>query len=86
MQIHTPERWDLGSFVRSRSGLVLLGFLAIAGFFLITEHTAHFFGVLPWLFLLACPLMHLFMHGGHGGGSDPHAGHQAGPSSGGTER
>jgi hypothetical protein len=23
-------------------------------------------GVLVWLPLLACPLMHLFMHGGHG--------------------
>ena len=86
MQIHTPDRSDFGNFVRSRSGLVLLGFLAIAGFFLITELTAHFFGVLPWLFVLACPLMHVFMHGGHGGGSDAHAGHQAGPSSGGIDR
>jgi hypothetical protein len=24
-------------------------------------------GVLPFLLLLACPLMHLFMHHGHGG-------------------
>jgi hypothetical protein len=23
--------------------------------------------VLPFLVLLACPLMHFFMHGGHGG-------------------
>jgi len=57
-----------GPWWRSRSGIVLLGFLAVAAFFLLTEHTAHFFGVLPWLFLLACPLMHLFMHGGHGHG------------------
>jgi hypothetical protein len=53
---------------RSRSGIVLLGFLAVAAFFLLTEHTAHVFGALPWLLLLACPLMHLFMHGGHGHG------------------
>jgi hypothetical protein len=52
---------------RSRSGVVLLGFLAVAGFYLVTEHTAHFFGALPFLILLACPLMHLFMHHGHGG-------------------
>jgi hypothetical protein len=26
--------------------------------------------VLPWLLLAACPLMHLFMHGGHGGHGD----------------
>ncbi len=55
-----------GSFLRSRSGLVLLAFLAIAGFYLVTEHTAHVFGVLPYLLLLACPLLHVFMHGGHG--------------------
>jgi len=45
---------------------VLIGFLAIAAFFLITEHTAHVFGVLPYLILLLCPLMHFFMHRGHG--------------------
>jgi hypothetical protein len=55
-----------------RSGIVLLGFLAVAAFFLLTEHTAHVFGALPWLLLAACPLMHLFMHGGHG-----HGGHGA---------
>ncbi len=46
---------------------VFWGFLAIAGFFLLTEHRAHVFGVLPLLLLLACPLMHIFMHRGHGG-------------------
>ncbi|MCL6526353.1 MAG: DUF2933 domain-containing protein [Thermaceae bacterium] len=48
---------------------VLLGFLAVAGFFLITEHRAHLFGALPYLLLLACLLMHAFMHSqqGHGG-------------------
>jgi len=52
------------------SNLVLIGFLAIVGFFLFTEHRAHLFGILPWLLLLACPLMHLFHgHGGHGGHS-----------------
>jgi hypothetical protein len=52
---------------------VLLGFLAVAAFFLITEHTAHVFGVLPFLLLALCPLMHLFMHGGG------HGGHAGGP-------
>ena len=50
-----------------RVGLVLLAFLAIAGFFLLTEHRAHLFGFLPFLLLLACPLLHVFMHSGHGG-------------------
>jgi len=49
-------------------------FLIIAAVFLVTEHRAHLVGWVPYwpyLFLLACPLMHLFMHGGHGNhGSD----------------
>jgi len=60
---------------RTPIGLVTCGFLIVAGFFLLTEHTAHVFGVLPWLLILACPLMHLFMHHGHRG----HGGH--GPAS-----
>jgi hypothetical protein len=51
--------------------MVLCGFLIVGGFFLLTEHTAHVFGVLPYLLIAACPLMHLFMHHGHGG----HEGH-----------
>ncbi len=46
---------------------ILIAFLAIAAFFLITEHTAHVLGALPYLILLACPLLHFFMHRGHGG-------------------
>lgn len=59
--------------------LVLVGFLAIGGFFLVTEHAAHAFGVLPYLLLLACPLMH-FLHRGHGGrGGDGHGPDPGGP-------
>jgi hypothetical protein len=46
--------------------MVLLAFLTIGGFFLITEHAAHLFGVLPYLLVLLCPVLHL-LHGGHGG-------------------
>ena len=56
----------LGPFT-SRASVVLLGFLAVGGYFLVTEHRAHVIPFLPWLLLLACPLMHLFMHGGHAG-------------------
>ena len=51
---------------------------AIALFFLWEEHRAHLFGVLPYLLLAACPLIHVFMHRGHGGGhgSGPHGGAQ----------
>jgi hypothetical protein len=77
---HSPHT---GPWFRSRSGLVLLAFLAIAGFFVITEHTAHLFGFLPYLLLLACPLLHLF-HRGHGGGHGDHGGERGSDGKGGA--
>lgn len=77
---HPGHQEDQNSAPRnfwSRSNIVLIAFLAIAGFYLIAEHRAHLWGYLPFLLLLACPLLHLFMHKGHGshgaggsGGSD----------------
>jgi hypothetical protein len=49
-------------------------FVAIAGFFLWQEHRAHVLGILPYLLLAACPIVHLFMHGRQSHGS-AHAGH-----------
>jgi Protein of unknown function (DUF2933) len=69
----TEQPREAGSWFRSRSGLVLVAFLVIAGFFLVTEHAAHLLGVLPYLLLLACPLLHFF-HRGHGSGHDGHGG------------
>lgn len=66
---------NLAGFLRTRSGIVLLGFLAVAGFFLITEHTAHVLGALPYLLVGGCLLMHMFMHAGHGGQMQHHADH-----------
>lgn len=70
MQIHDHSELEghpQGSLLTSRAGLVLLGFLVIGAALLITEHRAHDLGALVWLLLLACPLMHLFLHHGHGG-------------------
>ena len=61
-QIQSPAR-----FLTSRAGLILMGFLVVAGVLLFTEHRAHVLGALIFLPLLLCPLMHMFMHGGHGG-------------------
>jgi len=61
--------------VRSFATWVCTAFLVIAGFFLITEHTAHAFGILPYLLLLACPLLHMLSHRGHGGHAQPDGGH-----------
>jgi hypothetical protein len=68
---------DVPAFRRSPAGLALLVALTAAGFYLLTEHTAHVFGVLPFLFLLACPLMHVFMHRGHGHGGHHHGQHRS---------
>ena len=66
-----PDQDSAPPFWRSRYAIGLLVFGAVATYFLLSEHRAHFFGALPFLLLLACPLMHMFMHGGHGG----HGGH-----------
>ena len=68
---HSHQEGPQGSFLTSRAGLVLIGFLVIAGALLFTEHRAHVLGALIWLVPLGCIAMHLFMHGGHGG----HKGH-----------
>ncbi len=58
---HDPDRHP------HRGKWALFGFLLVAAYFLFTEHQAHVLGALPYLLLLACPLMHLFHHrGGHG--------------------
>lgn len=69
---HGPSGSNQG-MLTSRVGLVLMGFIIIAGALLFTEHRAHVLGVLIYLPLLLCPLMHFFMHGGHDHGS--HADH-----------
>jgi hypothetical protein len=52
-----------------RSPLVVAGgmLLLIVVFYLLREHWSHVIGTWPYLLLLLCPLMHLFMHRGHGG-------------------
>lgn len=76
-----PPRRDHegGRFWGSRMsiGLVVMG--GIAAWFLLAEHRAHLFGALPYLLLLACPLMHVFMHGGHGGHGSGQAHRDHGP-------
>lgn len=69
----TPHTHEPSSTApRLRHAWVFWAFLAIALTFLALEHRAHFLGALPYLLLLACPLMHLFMHRGHGGHASGH--------------
>ena len=60
--------FSIEAFLRSRIGLLMLGLLAIGGIFLIVEHLPHVVSGLPYVLLLLCPLIHLFMHRGHGVG------------------
>ena len=60
------------SWWRTRTGIAVIGFALVAAFYVLREHWGHALGALPYLLILACPLMHLFMHRGHhrhGGGS-----------------
>lgn len=53
---------------RSNGAFVFLGFAAVAAGLLAYEHRGHLLGAWPLLLLLACALLHVFMHGGHGHG------------------
>lgn len=65
---HGPEHNWRSRLVRTPLGWVLSLVVAAAGVYLLITHTGHILGALPYLALLACPLMHLFGHGGHGHG------------------
>lgn len=63
------------SFWRSPFGVVATLTAVAASIYLYLVHKDHVLALLPYLFLAACPLMHLFMHRGHGHGD------HSGPSS-----
>jgi hypothetical protein len=57
--------------MNSKANIALIVFLLIGAYFLVTEHWAHLSGLFPYwpyFLLLACPLIHIFEHGGHGHG------------------
>ena len=56
---------QLLEFCGSRLGLVITLPLAALGAYLLWAHTGHVLAALPYLILLACPLIHVFGHG-HG--------------------
>jgi hypothetical protein len=62
------------NFWLTPNGLAAIGLIGGVLYFLLTEHRAHFIYALPFLILLLCPVMHIIMHGRHGG----HAGEQGG--------
>ena len=75
--IHEQESYDGAAATPrylQRGRWVFVALAAIVAGLLIAEHRVHVIAALPYLILLACPLMHMFMHGGGHGG---HGGHGA---------
>jgi hypothetical protein len=62
----------VGKWARSHVGATALIclFVALAGVYLATAYSTFLSGdlwaLLPWAVILFCPLMHLFLHWGHG--------------------
>lgn len=62
---------SLREFLGSKLGLVVCVVLAAFGVYLLWSHTGHVVSALPYVLLLACPLLHLFGHRhGHGHAHD----------------
>lgn len=57
---------QVGTFLGSTAGLITSLVAAALGAYLMVYHLDHIVLAVPYLFLLACPLMHL-MHRGHHG-------------------
>lgn len=67
---HEPGKVAPPSFWRSPLGIACTLLAITASIYLYLEHKSHVYALLPYVFLAACPLMHVFMHKGHG-----HRGH-----------
>ena len=63
----SPHKGFLGYFL-SWKGVIFTLALAALSYYLLTEHLEHLALAVPYVFLLACPLMHIFGHGHHHSG------------------
>jgi hypothetical protein len=64
----TPvETTSWGERLRSPTGMLAVAAVVLLAIYTATQHTEHILAALPFAFILLCPLMHLFMHGGHAG-------------------
>jgi len=55
------------SFWKTPFGIAATLAAIVASVYLYVVHKDHVLALLPYAFLAACPLMHVFMHRGHGG-------------------
>jgi hypothetical protein len=63
------DRATTPNWSRINQWLLWLGLAAATGW-MFYRHNAHLMQLLPFLLVLACPLMHLFGHGRHHGHRD----------------
>lgn len=75
--MHLESSDPAPSFWRSRWGVVCTVLAVAASAYLWLTHRDHVLALLPYAFLAACPLMHMFMHRGHHGHHVQH-GHDSG--------
>lgn len=69
-----PQQHTGRSHWRSPLGIFMVAAGAVGAYYLLTEHFDHAAQAIPYLFLLACPLMHLLHRHGH------HGRHRDGPA------
>lgn len=66
------------SFWKTPLGIVATLIAVAASVYLYLVHKDHVLALLPYAILAACPLMHMFMHRGHGHGGHSHGGSRVG--------
>ena len=66
------DQQDTPSFWKTPFGIGATLLAIAASIYLYLVHKNHVLALLPYAFLAACPLMHMFMHKGHGRGSHLH--------------
>jgi hypothetical protein len=69
------------SFWKSPFGIAATLVAVAASIYLYLVHKDHVLALLPYAFLAACPLMHMFMHRGHGHGDHSHGASPGGDGS-----
>jgi amino acid transporter len=65
MKGNDMEHKNKKSWWKTPFGMACTAIFLIALFVLIQDHAAHIGNYWIWLILLACPLVHIFMHGHH---------------------
>lgn len=66
----------MNAWLFSRTTMLVLAAVGLVGLLVWLGHGGHILGAVPFLLLLSCPLMHLFIHRGHRHGGQKHDSHR----------